>query len=77
MRNVNVGQAKKNWFPTLNEALASEDLVKLWPVGKNLAYGETYGFAAQGRWISVYRETNGLYERPIHYATQMEDTHAF
>lgn len=75
MRNVKLGQPKANWFDTLNEALASEDLVNLWPVGKIMCYGDTVGFAAAGRWISVYRSESGRYERPVHYATQMADTY--
>jgi hypothetical protein len=65
---------KANWFNTLNEALEAEDLVHLWPVGKNIGYGETVAFAQGGQWISVYRETNGRYERPIHYKTLLPDT---
>jgi hypothetical protein len=65
----------QNWFPTLNAALEAEDLVHHWPVGKNIGYGETVSFASRGRWITVYRETNGRYERPISYQTQMEDTY--
>lgn len=64
--------AKQNWFPTLNAALEAEGLVELWPLGKNIGYGETAEVAVQGRYISVYRETDGRYERPIHYATRME-----
>jgi hypothetical protein len=66
---------KANWFNTLNEALEAESLVHLWPVGKNIGYGETASFAQGGRWVSVYRETNGRYERPVHYATQMPNTY--
>jgi hypothetical protein len=61
-------KVKQNWFLTLNEALQSEDLVNLWPLGLNIGYGETARFTTDcGRLISVYRETNGMYERPIHY----------
>lgn len=65
----------RNWFPTLNDALAAEGLIELWPVGKNLVYGETASFAAGGKYISVYRSEQGMYERPIHYATKMPDTY--
>lgn len=65
---------KKNWFPTLNEALEAEGLVSCWPLGKTLNYDDTFAFAAGGRYISVYRDDRGMYERPIHYATKMEDT---
>lgn len=64
----------QNYFPTLNEALDAEGLVAHWPLGCNIGYGETIGLAASGRWISVYRDTSGRYERPVHYATKMADT---
>jgi len=67
--------ARKNWFPTLNDALEAEGLIDLWPLGKNLQYGETAQFASGGRWISVYRDERGMYERPVHYATKMADTY--
>jgi len=65
----------RNWFNTLNEALDSENLTALWPVGVNLSYDQTIGLASGGRWISVYRDTAGRYERPVHYATLMVDTY--
>jgi hypothetical protein len=61
-------KVKQNWFLTLNEALESEDLVNLWPFGLNIGYGETARFTTDcGRLISIFRETDGLYERPVHY----------
>jgi hypothetical protein len=61
-------KVKQNWFLTLNEALQSEDLVNLWPLGLNIGYGETARFTTDcNRLISVFRETDGLYERPVHY----------
>ena len=51
----------QNWFPTLNAALDSEILTGLWPTGVNLAYGQTVGLASGGRWISVYRDEQGLH----------------
>lgn len=58
---------KQNWFPTLNAALASEGLVDLWPLGTNISYGQTVRVTTDNRLISVTRETDGCYERPIHY----------
>ena len=64
-------KVKQNWFLTLNEALESEDLVNLWPFGLNIGYGETARFTTDcGRLISIFRETDGLYERPVHYKTR-------
>jgi hypothetical protein len=61
-------KVKQNWFSTLNETLQSEDLTNLWPLGLNIGYGETARFTTDcGRLISVFRETNSLYERPVHY----------
>ena len=67
----------RNWFETLNAALEAEGLLDLWPVGLNITYDETVSFAARGRWISVYRDTAGRYERPVHYATKMADTYPY
>ena len=67
----------RNWFETLNDALEAEGLLDLWPVGLNITYDETVSFAARGRWISVYRDTAGRYERPVHYATKMADTYPY
>ena len=64
----------KNWFATLNDALDSEGLLDLWPVGGTLNYGDTKGLAKDGKWLSVYRDNAGRYERPVHYATQMADS---
>lgn len=63
---------KPNFFNTLNEALESENLIELWPLGSNIQYGETVSHVVNGIFISVYRENQkGKYERPIHYNTLM------
>jgi len=64
-----------NYFPTLNDALDAEGLVEHWPLGVNIAYGNTLSFSAGGRWISVYRDESGRYERPVHYATLVPETY--
>lgn len=61
-------QSKQNWFPTLNAALESEGLVDQWPLGTNINYGQTVRVSTDTRLISVTRETDGRYERPVHYA---------
>lgn len=62
-------QAKQNWFETLNAALESEGLVDQWPTGRNISYGQTVRVTSNDgeRLISVTRETDGRYERPVHY----------
>jgi hypothetical protein len=61
---------RQNWFDTLNQALESENLTDLWPFGLNIGYGETARFTTDcNRLISVFRETDGRYERPVHYKT--------
>ena len=64
------------YFDTLNAALASEGLLDAWPIYASLTvpYGATVGLTHSGRWISVYRNEQGRYERPVHYATLMADT---
>jgi hypothetical protein len=58
----------KNYFDTLNQALESEGLVDQWTTGTNINYGETVQVNTGERLISVYRNSNGRYERPVHYA---------
>ena len=65
---------RQNYFDTLNAALDADGLLDLWPVTASVPYGATVGLAAQGRWLSVYRDERGRYERPVHYATAMADT---
>lgn len=62
----------QNWFNTLNEALESEGLLETFPLGTNIGYGETLGYTfdngtKHGHFISIFRENDGRYERPIHY----------
>jgi hypothetical protein len=57
-----------NYFDTLNQALESEGLVDQWTTGTNINYGETVQVNTGERLISVYRNSNGRYERPVHYA---------
>jgi len=59
--------SKQNWFETLNQSLESENLTDSWPLGLNISYGETVRIVADGRLISVTRENDGRYERPVHY----------
>ena len=64
---------KQNWFNTLNEALHSENLIDLWPLGSNINYDTTVRHIVEDeknlRLISVYRDQDGRYERPITYLT--------
>lgn len=63
--------SKQNWFPTLNQALEAEGLIDLWPFGLNVSYGENVRFTTDcGRLVTIFRETNGMYERPVHYSTK-------
>ena len=59
--------SKQNWFETLNQSLESENLIDSWPLGLNISYGETVRIVADNRFISVTRENDGRYERPVHY----------
>lgn len=56
------------YFDTLNQALESEGLVDQWTTGTNINYGETIQVNTGKHLISVYRTSNGRYERPVHYA---------
>jgi hypothetical protein len=62
---------RENWFKTLTEALEAENISHMWP-NTPIAYGQTIGLTYDdgtryGHYVSVYRDSNGLYERPIHY----------
>jgi hypothetical protein len=65
--------SKPNWFPTLNAALESEGLLDSWNLTTPpMQYGSmvSYTFddgSRYGHFVSVYRETDGMYERPVHY----------
>lgn len=62
---------RENWFKTLTEALEAENISHMWP-NTPIAYRQTIGLTYDdgtryGHYVSVYRDSNGLYERPIHY----------
>jgi hypothetical protein len=60
---------KRNWFDTLNQALESENLVDSYPLGLNIGYGEHVLYTTDdGEHVTIYRESDGRYERPIHYS---------
>jgi len=63
-----------NWFETLNEALESEGIAHMWEsmVMGGISYGETRRWTYQdgsrhGHLVSITRELDGKYERPVHY----------
>jgi len=65
--------AKRNWFPTLNEALESEGLIEAWDCYfRPIEYDGTFMWTWEdgskyGHHISIYRNERGMYERPVHY----------
>ena len=65
---------KQNFFPTLNAALDSEGLLDSWEITfPPIPYSGTFSYTFQdgtryGHYVSVYRNENGLYERPVHYS---------
>lgn len=64
----------ENFFNTLNEALNSENLIEAWDIHfPPIQYGQTYSWtwddgSKYGHYISIYRNNNGRYERPVHYS---------
>jgi hypothetical protein len=64
---------KPNWFDTLNQSLDSEDLADSWDcLWAPIRYGETRSYhfdngTKHGHQVSISRETDGRYERPVHY----------
>lgn len=67
-------KAKQNWFETLNAALESENLLDAWqcnwrPIGRDETRQFTYDDGSRyGRAVSIYRDEQGRYERPVHYS---------
>lgn len=65
---------KQNWFDTLNAALESEGLLDSWELHfRPIGYDQTFSWTWQdgsryGRQVSIYRDDQGRYERPVHYA---------
>jgi len=64
-----------NWFNTLNEALESENLLHTWDAIRfgGIEYDSNFSYTYDdgtkyGRYITIYRDNTGRYERPIHYA---------
>mgnify|MGYP003129029524 FL=1 len=61
------------YFPTLAQALESENLEDSWLIYyEGIDYGETRRYiyedgSKRGRLVSIYRDDSGRYERPIHY----------
>lgn len=65
-----VREVKRNWFPCLAAALASENL-DIWDFPP-VSYGQTVHVTVDdgtryGHYVSVYRNEQGTYERPVHY----------
>ena len=59
---------KQNWFETLNAALESEGLIEAWDISFDpISYGQTFGWIYNNQKVSIFRENDGRYERPIHY----------
>jgi len=62
-----------NWFDTFNAALDAEGLLDLFPmVYGGIERGSTLTFTIDdgsryGRFVSIYRDERGMYERPVHY----------
>ena len=63
----------KNFFPTLNDALESENLLHTWESTRPpIQYGQIVSYTypdgtKYGHFISIYRNESGQYERPVHY----------
>jgi hypothetical protein len=64
---------KTNWFATLSEALESEGLQDSWELHfPSISYNSTFSYTFDdgtkyGHFVSIYRDGQGQYERPVHY----------
>ena len=65
---------QQNFFPTLNAALESEGLLDSWEITfPPIPYSGSFSYTFQdgtryGHYVSVYRDQDGRYERPVHYS---------
>ena len=64
---------QQNFFPTLNAALESEGLLESWeltfpPIPYSGSFSYTFDDGSKhGHYVSLYRDQDGRYERPVHY----------
>ena len=62
------------YHDTLNQALIAGNVdLALWPIGCNIGYSETARVVSSGVFITVSRDSNGMYETAISYASQCDD----
>jgi hypothetical protein len=62
---------KQNWFDTLHQALESEKLTGLCPVGVNVGHGEHVLYTTHtGIHVTLYRDEDGRYERPLKFSVK-------
>lgn len=66
---------KQNRFQTLNDALVSEGLLETWDSVKfpSIPYDSTFSYTfydgtKYGRYVSITRFEDGMYERPVSYS---------
>jgi hypothetical protein len=65
---------RANWFNTLNEALIAEGIIHMWDcLAPGIQYGETRDWTFDdgtkyGHYVTIYRNNEGRYERPVHYS---------
>jgi len=69
---MSMQSVKQNWFETLAASLESENLLGTFPIGASIGYGEIFRYthhdgSEHGRLVSITRNSNGKYERPVHY----------
>lgn len=62
--------AQQNWFETLSQSLEAEN-IQGWSMITTIHYGETAREFINGECVVIYRNEKGMYERPVHYKSQM------
>lgn len=57
-------QGAPTWFQTLNDALKSEGLLDVWPVGVTIDLNQSICIHSGVYIITMFRDINGRYQRP-------------
>jgi hypothetical protein len=57
-------QGAPTWFQTLNDALKSEGLLDVWPVGVTIDFNQSICIHSGAYIITMFRDSTGRYQRP-------------
>ena len=68
----------RNWFNTLNEALAAGGVLHKVPmITEHVPYNSQLRIAHDGLFVAVERDSRGMYERAISYKTAIKENFVY